>query len=314
MKIVFLSRYQSVVNRGAESFVEELSTKLKGVFEVDVFNDKNADSLSKILQGKYDVVIPVNGRKQSFLASIGRAFYPYKLVITGQSGRGVDDIWNMVVVRPDAFVALTNTNTVWAKKWAWGTTVVKIPNGVDIDKFSPGGPKIEINLRKPIILSVGALVWYKHHELAIKAVARLRNGSLLVVGEGKERELLERLGKQLLGDRFKIMDFPFREMPMVYRACDLFTLPSWDREAFGISYLEALASGLGVVAPDDASRREIIGEGGLYTDVYNIEEYCKTIQEALSINWLKKARKQSEQFSWDKVAREYQKLILSLKR
>ena len=40
-------------------------------------------------------------------------------------------------------------------------------------------------------------------------------------------------------------------MPIVYRSADMFTLPSID-EPFGLCYVEAMASGLTVVAPDIA--------------------------------------------------------------
>ncbi len=194
----------------------------------------------------------------------------------------------------------------WAKKWAWGSKVVKISNGVDLERFNFDGPKIDIDLPRPIILSVGALTWYKHHERVIRAV---KEGSLLIVGEGPEKENLEKLGKKLLGERFKITQYKYEDMPKVYRSVDLFTLPSWDREAFGIVYLEAMASGLGVVAPDDDSRREIIGNGGLLT---NEKNYAETFQKALDIEWRDKARKQAEKFSWDKIAIQYENVMIDM--
>lgn len=314
MKIVFLNRYQGKVERGAEVFVNELSKRLSKNHIVDVFSNKKADSISKVLKGRYDIVIPVNGRLQSLKVSLAKLIGGYKVLITGHSGKGWDDIWNIAVAKPDTFVVLTDDMADWARRWAWGSLVVKIPNGIDLDKFSPEGEKIKIDLPRPIILSVGALVWYKYHQRAIDAISTIKVGSLLIVGEGSLKSKLEEVAQEKIPGRFMISKFGNEQMPKVYRSCDLFTLPSWDREAFGIVYLEALASGLGVIAPDDLSRKEIVGDGGILVNVDNIPLYSQAIKKALSINWLKKARMQAEKFSWERIAREYESVIRGLKK
>lgn len=318
MKIAILSRLQNQVERGAEVFVNELSKRLSINHIVDILAGKDADSISKVLNGKYDIVIPVNGRLQSLKVSLLKIIVGYKVLITGHSGKGWDDIWNVALVKPDIFIALTESTVAWARQFAWGafghwrTRVVKISNGIDLKKFSPVGSRIEIGLKRPIILCVGALVWYKYHDRVIKAVAELKQGSLLIVGEGELKRELEEKGKKILGNRFKISSFRNEDMPKVYRSVDLFTLPSWDREAFGIVYLEALASGVGVVAPDDASRREIVGEGGILTNVEDITNYAQVLEKALKIDWLKKARKQAEKFSWDRIAKDYENVMIEM--
>ncbi|MBU1031367.1 glycosyltransferase family 4 protein [Patescibacteria group bacterium] len=312
MKIAFLSRYQNQIQRGAENFVLELSTRLSKNYDVNVFSGKDADDLSKIIKGGYDIVIPINGRLQSLKTSFGRILGKYKLLITGHSGIGRDDIWNIAVCKPDVFVALTEHMAFWAKGWAWGSEVVKIPNGIDLNKFSPDGEKIKLDLPKPIILSVGALVWYKYHDKLIHALSKTDEGSLLIVGKGEMQEELERLGQKLLPNRFKILNFSYEDMQKVYRSCDLFSLPSWDREAFGLVYLEAMATGKGVVAPDDQSRREIVGDAGLFTNVENPDTYAKIIEEALACDWLKKAKVQAEKFSWEKVAIQYENVMIDM--
>lgn len=312
MRIAFLSRYQNTIERGAENFVMELTSRLAKNYSVDVLAGSDADSLLKILKGKYDVVVPINGRLQSLKVSLGRVVGNHKLLITGQSGIGRDDIWNIVVVKPDVFVALTNYQASWAKKWAWGSRVMKIPNGIDLEKFKPEGGKIALGLPGPVILSVGALAWYKYHDRAIEAVARLGKGSLLVVGKGPDESKLEKLGRERLGPRFKLMAVNYKDLPEVYRSADLFTLPSWSREAFGIVYLEAMASGLPVVAPDDPQRREIIGEAGILVDCANLEKYAQALKQALDIKWGDRPRKQAEKFNWDKIAKEYEKTFMEL--
>lgn len=312
MKIVFLSRYQNKTERGAENFVLELSKRLSKNHIVQVLSGEEADRISKVIKGDYDVVIPINGRLQSLKTSLGRLVGNYKLLITGHSGIGRDDIWNIAVVRPDVFVALTDQMLRWAKKWAWGSRVVKIPNGIDLLKFSPDGERMKLDLPRPIILSVGALVWYKYHDRVMRAVKELKEGSVLIVGQGADKENLEKLGKELLGERFKIAAFDYKDMPKVYRSCDLFTLPSWSREAFGIVYLEALSSGLGVVAPEDKSKHEIVGDAGVFTDVCDEVSYAKALKDALAIDWSKKARAQASKFSWEKIANAYEEVMLDM--
>ncbi len=306
MKILFLSRYQNKLSRGAENFVSELSKRLAKNHQVDILTGKEADDFSKIISGKYDLIIPINGGLQSLKVSLGRLIRGYKILITGHSGVGRDDIWNIAVARPEVFVALTDFMANWVRKWAWGTRVIKISNGIDLDRFSPKGEKITLDLPRPIVLSVGALVWYKHHQKAIEALSKIGKGSLLIVGTGPLEKELIKSGKEKLNNRFMISSFKYEDMPKLYRSCDLFTLPSWDREAFGIVYLEAMASGLGVVAPNDSARNEIIGEAGILTDVSDPEKYAQAIDRALNINWKEKALNQAKKFSWEKVTKQYE--------
>lgn len=313
MRIAFLSKYQHISNRGVEVFVSELASRLAHTHQVDVITDGDLPAFQKVISGKYDVVIPLNGRLQSLLVFLGKYFLGYKVLISGHSGIGKDDIWNIVVARPDVFVALTEKAKKWAKKFALGVKVNKIHNGIDLQKFQPNGTEMDLHLPKPIILSVGALTWYKHHERVIKAVVKLGRGSLLIVGVGDQKESLQKMGSDLLKDRFAISNFSYDQMPQVYRSVDLFTLPSWDREAFGIVYLEAMASNLPVVATDDENRREIIGEAGLFVrDTTNEVEYADKIEKALEKKWDNIPRKQAENFSWDKVANEYELLLKRL--
>lgn len=312
MKIAILSRYQGLASRGVESFVSELARKLEKYFEIDIYSGKESDDISQILKRNYGIVYPVNGRMQALKASLGRYIGRYKLIITGHSGRGRDDLWNLVVCRPDAFIALTEQSLDWAKQFSFGVKVSRISNGIDLEKFSASGKQWDVNLPKPVILSVGALEWYKHHELAIQAIAHLKTGSLWIVGDGKLKESLYKLGENLLPGRFAISCFDYSKMPQVYRAANLFTLASWDREAFGIVYLEAMASGLGVVTRKDSSRVEIIGSAGILTDVENPEKYSQAIRQALKIDYKKISRDQATKFSWERIADEYRQLFNAL--
>jgi len=117
----------------------------------------------------------------------------------------------------------------------------------------------------------------------------------------------EKLGK----GRFKIVKVDFADIPKVYRSADVFTLPSVD-EPFGRVYLEAMASGLPVVATDDAMRRVLIGHAGLVCDVTNPNEYATALVSALEKEWNNAPIEQSLDFSWETVAQRYAEVIESL--
>jgi glycosyltransferase involved in cell wall biosynthesis len=203
--------------------------------------------------------------------------------------------------KPDLYIALNPPTRDWIKSYRPGIKVVLIPYGVDLEKFSPKIPPRKIDLEKPIYLCVAAAIPAKRIELAIKAAASLKQGSLLIVGDGPLKRELAELGGQLLGERrFLITQFPYEEMPGVYTACDVFTLPSFE-EPFGIVYLEALASGLPVVAPNDRSRGYIVGGAGVLCPVENLKEYSWALVKAVRSDFGDKPRKQAEKFSWEKI-------------
>lgn len=313
LKIAFLSRYQDSVARGVETYVSELTKRLSKNHDINIFSGKESDTVKNFLNQNFDIIFPTNGRFQSLKTSLSRTIHKSKIIISGQSGIGRDDIWNILLVRPHVYVALTDAELSWANKYSRGIHLTKIPNGVDLTKFKPVGKKYKTQLKKPIVLSVGALEWYKHHEKTIKALSLDKNFSLLIVGSGSEKDKLTSMGKYFLGDdRFQIIDVPFKEIPDIYRTGDIFTLPSWDREAFGIVYLEALSTNIATVGPNDLSRKEIIGSGGLLVDVDNPKKYLNALKKAYFTNWKDLPRKQAEKFSWDSVANKYEDLFEKL--
>jgi glycosyltransferase involved in cell wall biosynthesis len=233
------------------------------------------------------------------------------MVISGQSGMGWDDrnnLWSF----PNAFIALSSTAKIWAKKVNPFVEIEYLPNGVDLQKFTPKGRKYKTKLNSPIILCVGALAPEKRIDLVIKAVSKLKDTSLLIVGDGDGKEKLKALGKKLLGNRFELIKVSYDEMPKIYRTANVFTLVPAHSEAFGIVYVEAMASGLPIVAIDDKQRREIIGDAGILVDPENINAYAEALKKTLDINWKDKPRKQAEKFSWDKIAEGYEALFYQL--
>jgi len=141
----------------------------------------------------------------------------------------------------------------------------------------------------------------------------LEKGSLLILGGDRDQGMVTALAEKLLGrERFMLMKVSPAEIPKFYRNSDLFTLPSNEFEAFGIVYLEALASGLPVVATDDALRKEIIRDAGILVNPEDIDVYAKALEKALKTDWGDKPRNQAKKFSWDKVVKKYESLFQEL--
>lgn len=258
-----------------------------------------------------DVLVTTNGSLQILFSRFWALIHKIKLVVTGQSGPGMDDRWNLWCF-PDVFVGLTKYQCEWARKVNPFVRVHKISNGVDLNKFISKTSPLDIDLPHPIVLSVAALEKSKRLDLLINAIAKLKKVSLLLVGRGSEEEKLKKLAQNLLGKRFKIISLPFDKMPHVYTSCDLFSYPPVPWESFGIVMLEAMASGLPIVATDDPIRREIVGDSGLFVDPTNTSQYAEILNKALKMKWGNTPRKQAEKFSWDKVAYEYERLFKSL--
>jgi glycosyltransferase involved in cell wall biosynthesis len=336
MKIAFLNIYQNSTYRGVETFIDELASRLSTKHKVDIivgnrkvpgrwpilwrtFCDPQGlviagftlRNLKRIWKEKYDVVIPTNGGWQPAFIRLITWLYGGKMLISGHSGMGWDDrnnLWSF----PNVFIALSKKAEVWAKKVNPLIKVVKIPNGVDLKKFKPNGQKIRVGLKPPVILCVGALTKTKRIDLTIKAVNKLNNVSLLVAAGGGDREKeITSLGKKLLGDRFKIIKVPYREIPKLYRSVDLFTLASDPYYSFEIVLIEAMATNLPVVANRDEIRREIVGRAGILVDPENTEAYAIALENALKLRWGRRPLLQARKFDWDEIAAAYEGILHS---
>ena len=128
------------------------------------------------------------------------------------------------------------------------------------------------------VLTVGRLdkgEGYKGHDRIIRALPNLPNGLrrviYLISGDGDDRARLEALAASLgVGDRVRFLGFTPREaLPELYRAADLFAMPSTD-EGFGIVFLEAMASGTPALG---------LAAGGA-ADPLDFEEWGKAVSEA----------------------------------
>lgn len=336
MRIAIINLYQQTTNRGAEIFVRKLRDNLNKHHDIDIYSSprifpdrlpivwrlyldpqglliayETLKHFKRLVFGNYDIIIPTNGGWQALVVRIVALFSRSKVVISGQSGPGWDDRINLFTF-PDIFVSLSRHSVDWARKRNPFVKCIVIPNGVDLDVFKPAKKNVFKDLEKPIILTVGALTPSKRHQLTIKAVSKLKKGSLVIVGKGREEATLKKLAQSLIPGRYKIASYTHSKMPDIYQSADLFVFPTSPHESFGIVLLEAMASGLAVVCTDDPIRKEIVGGAGVFVNPNHTQSYSRAINNALDAKWNNLPRNQAKKYSWNLIAKKYDDLFNQL--
>lgn len=142
--------------------------------------------------------------------------------------------------------------------------LVIIPNGVDIDKYSPGESPIKSQFNaKRLFVYLGRIAPEKNVESLLKAWRHCEMGNecqLLIVGDGPLKSSLQtNYGKEY---GINWLGFIADEMTRIniLRAADVFILPSLV-EGLSLSLLEAMACGTACLATDAGADGEVL-EGG----------------------------------------------------
>lgn len=119
------------------------------------------------------------------------------------------------------------------------------------------------------ILWVGRMLKWKNVDLLIKALARLKNENrefkLTLVGDGPERERLQKLADKLLGNQYyTIQNFiPAAEVPILMAKHEIYVLPSNAYEGWGAVINEAMSVGCAIVASDKTGAGAAMIEHGV---------------------------------------------------
>lgn len=147
------------------------------------------------------------------------------------------------------------------------TRVKNVPEGIDIERWSDAAEAAaETTGSETVILSVAHQYRRKNTIALLRAMPSILeaapNTRLRIVGGGPELQRLERehLALGLGGSVVITGALPDADVIEEYRAADIFCLPSL-QEGFGIVFLEAMASGLPIVACRSAAVPEIVPEG-----------------------------------------------------
>lgn len=199
-------------------------------------------------------------------------------------------------------------------------------NAIETPKYSSSREKIrqEFNYSSTdyVVGSLGRLTKDKGVEYLIRGayLANIPNLKLLIVGDGPERRNLEDLVTELnLQDRVTFTGFR-RDTADLYRAMDLFTVPSL-YEAFGNITVEAMLSRTPVLASHTGGITEVVrdGENGFFAFPGEPEnwaeklQYIYTHQELIGTLVEKAYVEASSKYSFERLFRELSQVYDSLR-
>lgn len=140
---------------------------------------------------------------------------------------------------------------------------------------------------------------------------------LVIAGDGKQREKLQRLAHEQVGDRVLFLGkIPRPDIYRFYSAADIFVFPGI-RESLGLVFLEAQSCGLPVVAFNNAGVPEAVQDGktGLLVPMYALEPFVDAIRRLLVDKKLRKqmgAAAKSYVREYHDLNKNYQELELTL--
>ncbi|MDD5342206.1 MAG: glycosyltransferase family 4 protein [Patescibacteria group bacterium] len=195
-----------------------------------------------------------------------------------------------------------------------------IPNGVDTERFSPAVKPLE-EFRNGFfnILFVGRMDPRKGLKHLIKAmpliIAAVPKTRLIVVGGGILQEYYRTQISENIIDRIHFAGFVSAEdLPRYYRTADVFCSPATEGESFGIVLIEALASGVPVVASDIEGYNSVV-KNGRTGFLIPIKQPIKIAEKVIELLKQKKLRTQmgrqgraeALRYSWPKVTLEIEK-------
>jgi glycosyltransferase involved in cell wall biosynthesis len=220
--------------------------------------------------------------------------------------------------RADGLAAVSQAVSDWAAEYTTKEVPV-VPNGVDLDVFHPNDRPRREGIR---FVYVGRLIANKGPHILLDAFDRLGDSvpgaHLIMVGDGPMRRRLERfVGSAGLGDRVSFIGMR-PDVAEILRDCDVFVRPSLV-EGMPLTALEALATGLPVIATNVGGTSEVVEHGvtGMVAEPGNAEAVSKAMallggDEHIRRRMSQEALARRGRFSWDKTADTTERLLTEL--
>ncbi len=223
-------------------------------------------------------------------------------------------VLRLFVSKLDGRIAVSRPAVEFVKQYFPGNYEV-IPNPIDLNRFtSEAKPLPEFMDGKLNILFVGRIgERRKGLKFLIRAFNYIRqqvpNVRLIIVGKGDTKGY-ERYLRYNKIENVVFTGFVSDEMlPRYYKSAQVFCAPSTGGESFGIVLVEAMASGLPIVASDIPGYASVIqhGKQGLLVEPKNIEMLAMSLIRLLSDSNLRdkmsqEGREKAAQFSWKNIS------------
>ena len=177
--------------------------------------------------------------------------------------------------------------------------------GVDLERFRPqdrAAAKARLGIAGPLVISLGALIPRKGHDIVIEAVADIPGATLLVAGDGPDRAKLQALAESRgVADRVRLLGgVPHAELPAMLAAADVMALASAS-EGLANAWIEAMACGTPVVTPEVDGAAEAVDRpaAGRLLRQRTPAAFAAAIREILADPPAQAAvRESAERFNW----------------
>ena len=192
-----------------------------------------------------------------------------------------------------------------------------IPNGIDVSVFRPGlAPIRHLRDENLNFLFVGRLEKRKGLGDLLRAYrvlsSRVEKTRLIIVGDGPLRGRVESyVGRHRLANVILAGYVPESVKPRYYASADVFCAPATGAESFGIVLLEALASGLPVVATEVPGYMSVLepGRDSIAVPPKNWRELAASLVILARDHELRRrlgdyALHKARRYSWERVAAE----------
>ncbi len=172
------------------------------------------------------------------------------------------------------------------------------------------------------IFYVGTIEPRKNLERVIEAFERLPgNESLLIAGKWgwKFKPLMEKIRQSPKRRKIQLMGYVSEaDKPYIMKLARMFVWPSL-YEGFGLPALEAMAVGTPVLTSNVTSLPEVVGEGALMVNPYNVDDIAQGMETLLRDEqvrkvYIQKGLEQARQFTWEKTAAAVQEVMTNIRR
>jgi len=175
-------------------------------------------------------------------------------------------------------------------------------------------------IRQPYLLYVGRLEKKKNiaNMIAAFALAKESNHELRLVLAGSAGHQFEDIKKIITDNKLEneviITGYvDQKDLPLIYNHAEIFLFPTL-YEGFGLPILEAMASGVPVLASNFAPHTEVGSDAAFYADPHSPQSLADAIVKILETPELKQKLKEkglarAKEFSWHKTAEEIYQII-----
>ena len=172
--------------------------------------------------------------------------------------------WSRTMRQADAVICVSTFVAREVRTLAPHTRIELNYNRVDPAFVAPARTRTGPRLR---LLTIGRLYPTKNQAVILRAVARVPEIDLILVGRGPLRDELRALATTLgIADRVEwIPAVPHRDLPALYARADAFTMAS-EGEGFCTVVLEAMSGSLPVILPRREPFVELADSAAVYTD------------------------------------------------